>query len=147
MSTKKTVGRAAAGVAVLAAALPLSTGAAHAQNLMEMRLLQGGDNGFACVLSGSLCGMTVDVSDTTTPVVFKVNGTVVTAPYIWPCVPADTCVSWTPKTGGHYVLTAEQGILSQTLTVDIIDRNSPLGLLMQVGNTIIDNSGSAGHVA
>ncbi|MTE17528.1 hypothetical protein [Nocardia aurantiaca] len=129
--TKKALRRAAAGVALLSAAIPLSTGTANASGGFNVMIGSATADIYGCELTGESCEVSVgNLTDWATPVTVSVDGTLLgTITLPGSCCPGFTGVIWTPEKAGKHTLTAQQGIQTATLTVNIVDYNSLQGIL------------------
>lgn len=133
MSTIKGSRYAAAGTALVAAAIQLSTGTATAANTPITILVGGGPDDLACQASGLSCFVSVFAQDRTTLITLSVNGkTLVTGMPV--TANGEFRTSWTPNAAGHYTLTAQQGAQTQSTTVDIIDNNGLEALSRRITN-------------
>lgn len=144
MNTKKAGRYAAAGAALLAATLQLSTATAGASAPAIDIWVGGGPDDLSCQASGSACAVYGYVEDMTTPVTLAVDGkTFASGLPTLNTARGQFQGFWTPKAAGNYVLTAQQGALSQSVTVHIIDNNSLEALSQRIMNRL--SSMSASH--
>ncbi|MFD7846877.1 hypothetical protein ACFV4K_28590 [Nocardia sp. NPDC059764] len=124
---------AAITAASLMAAISLSTGTANAGTL-TIETITGSPDGFGCRLTTETCLVSAwHLADTTTPVIFTVDGTALDTP---PINTGGLCgctykTPWTPQNAGTYTLTATQGTQTSSMTVTILDYNSPEGVKMR----------------
>ncbi|MEC3918890.1 hypothetical protein [Nocardia sp. CDC160] len=123
--------RAAIGTAVLAAAIPLSSGSADAEAAgFAITAMSASADIYGCELTTESCRIdVVKLTDLTTPISIQANGTI-----LGTVTPLGTCCSsteliWTPQQAGRYTLYATQGKQTATLDVNIIDYNSTAGVL------------------
>ncbi|MEC3957665.1 hypothetical protein VMT65_31845 [Nocardia sp. CDC153] len=150
MHTKKTVRYAALGSALLAAAIPLSTGTATAASGTVSIWVGPGDGALGCQATTLACSLTAYVFDMTTPVTISVDGTTLATgtPVASSGTnePGKLTTSWTPQTAGTHTVLAQQGGQSKSATVDIIGINSPEAIAKRTGaylTQLLCNSGSS----
>ncbi|MEU1430901.1 hypothetical protein ABZ412_27900 [Nocardia sp. NPDC005746] len=129
MNITKIGHRAALGAALAAAAVQLSAGSATAAADTIPIWFGAGADPLACQATTLKCEIDVEVNDVTTPVSIVINGkTMVTA------LPAPSggtpglgflVYQWIPDTAGSNTVTVTQGSRTHTVTIPIIDNNSP----------------------
>ncbi|MGV9408780.1 hypothetical protein ACWDOP_02605 [Nocardia sp. NPDC003693] len=136
--TTSLTGRFAAGTALLAAAVALSTGTAAAAPGPVGIWVGGGPDLLACEATGQTCQLTAYVRDMAAPVTISVNGQALISEMPVPSPGTSSAgklvVVWTPKKAGNYVIDAKQGAASETVTVRIIDNASPEALWLRAKN-------------
>ncbi|TQF67187.1 Ig-like domain repeat protein [Rhodococcus spelaei] len=133
--------------ALLGGGLALGGGTASASTALKVGMSTLGVP-LACVATGSSCELWAEVTDTATPVTFRLNGTVVGT-----AMPVEinnlnfADLAWTPQAAGHYVVTAQQGTLSDSFALDIIDDNSVQAtfLRFQYALETFDGGSARGH--
>ncbi|MEC3918889.1 hypothetical protein [Nocardia sp. CDC160] len=126
MNTKKTVRYAAFGAALAAAAIPLSSGTAAAAGSIEIWVGPGG-GAYGCEVTTVACSLTAYVDDMSTPVTISVDGKALAtgSPITGPTSRGQFTTTWTPQVAGAHTVSAQQGSLNQTVSVRILDTNSP----------------------
>ncbi|MFF0612473.1 hypothetical protein ACFYUD_27785 [Nocardia tengchongensis] len=121
-----TMRRAAIAAASLTAALPLAIGTAGAASDSSISLNSGSPDNLGCQVTTETCLLsTFALPDYTTPVTFSVDGTVLGTSPINPNCHCPYPVEWIPQKAGRYTVTTKQGTRNDTLTVTIVDYNSP----------------------
>ncbi|MFD7847817.1 hypothetical protein ACFV4K_33435 [Nocardia sp. NPDC059764] len=127
MNTKTIARYAATGAAVAAAAVQLSTGSATAATGTIPIMFGVGSDLLGCQATTVRCEISVEVDDVTTPVSIVINGkTMVTAlPAPSSAGPGFLVYQWFPDTAGTNTITVTSGSQIRTVTIPIIDNNSP----------------------
>ncbi|MTE17529.1 hypothetical protein [Nocardia aurantiaca] len=129
MNTTNTSRYAAIGTALMAAAIPLSTGTATAASGTANIWVGGGPDLLACQATAQTCALTAYVYDMSTAVTISVDGkaliTGLPVASSGTVEPGKLAAVWTPQTAGQHVVSVQQGSQGQSVTVQIIDNNSP----------------------
>ncbi|MFD7846876.1 hypothetical protein ACFV4K_28585 [Nocardia sp. NPDC059764] len=150
MTSKKAALYAAAG-ATLTAAVQAATGMATAATESVILNVGGGPDVLACQATAQQCGVRAWVFDLSTPVTISVNGKVLvtSAPSTDATTPGRGTVetTWTPQTAGLYTITGQQGSASQSISLQIIDNNSPAAVFKHLSVFLghMACSGSGAH--
>ncbi|MGV9408781.1 hypothetical protein ACWDOP_02610 [Nocardia sp. NPDC003693] len=121
--------RTAFGTALLAAAIPLTSGAADAASF-TLSVVSSGNSRYGCAFTGESCKISAgSLIDYATPITLTANGEA-----LGTVLPTGGCCDsynlvWTPTRSGKYVIKAQQGEHTASTTVEIVDTQSLQGII------------------